>query len=88
MTQGSPLDLLSNISGISKAKMKEIFEEVKANAKKLDECVGPHEFWVVDEATPPLKSEYVCKRCGGRLRAQEHYWYEKGLEHGKRSCTD
>lgn len=63
---------------------KKIWEEVCANAKKLDECVGPHDFSKPDPADSKLPRRYFCTKCGGWLAAVEVIWYKKGLEHGRK----
>jgi hypothetical protein len=60
---------------------RRIYEEVKANHAKLNAC-DRHDFEPVpkypDKPSHPLK-DYVCRRCGGRIDAIAHNWYQRGL---------
>jgi hypothetical protein len=68
---------------ITREDSKRIWEEVKANFAKLDACPR-HEFQPVprypDQPSHPMK-DYVCRRCGGKIDAIAHSWYEKGYQH-------
>lgn len=77
-------EALSRVSGVPREGVMEIWEQVKENRRKLDACDGPHEF---DEQTGSVLSSrktFVCRKCGGALRASEYNWYQKGLEDGKK----
>jgi len=76
------LDALSEVSGLSKAETEKIFETVKANIKRLNECSGPHDFEKVGEG---FRAIYRCKKCAGEISQRDHGWYAKGLDHGKAS---
>lgn len=65
---------------ISPNEVHAIWEEVKRNHKRLDECPGPHEFGPM-LAKPGAK--YTCSKCGGVVDAVARSWYEKGLTHGR-----
>lgn len=80
---GDVVKALSDVSGLRKKEIKQIWENVKANHKRLDECEGPHEFELVGEDRP-LKSKYRCRKCKGELDRINHGWYQRGLEHGKK----
>jgi predicted SprT family Zn-dependent metalloprotease len=75
-------EVLSGISGLPKEEVQQIFEEVKANLKRLDGCKGPHDFEKDGEG---IRAKYRCKKCKGTLDKINYSWYEKGLEHGKAS---
>lgn len=68
-----------------------LWAEVKANAKRLVECAGPHTF-IGDEtdvqSTLPsgekIYRRFVCTKCGGKAGAFDRAWYERGLEHGRK----
>jgi rubrerythrin len=80
------LDVLSGVSGLGKGEAKKIFEEVKENQKRLEGCEAPHEFSLEDPAKP-LRSKWVCRKCGGKVQHGDHHWYALGLAHGKRAGT-
>lgn len=77
------VDQLSEISGISKPEMNAIWEQVKANHKRLDECVGPHVFTREVSRTGKLVRRWACERCGGEIETVDKSWYEMGLKHGR-----
>jgi hypothetical protein len=68
---------------VTRAESKKIWEQVKANHAKLDACEG-HEFSPVakypDRPDHALK-DYVCTKCGGRIDAIAHHWYQMGMKH-------
>jgi len=78
------LDALANVSGLKKKEINQIWEEVKANHKKLRECEGPHEFEKENDGLH-FRAQYRCKKCGGTVRGHEYQWYMEGLRHGKAS---
>lgn len=59
-----------------------IWANVKANAKRLDECRGPHDF---TDASPekPLNKNWICVDCGGTVNTVAKNWYLRGLAHGR-----
>jgi hypothetical protein len=71
------MDVLSKVSGIPQSEIKTIFAEVQANHKRLESCVGPHDF-IKDG------KKFVCLKCNGSIDFVAHSWYQKGLSHGKR----
>jgi hypothetical protein len=79
----TPIEVLSKVSGLSKETMKEIFAEVQANHKRLDSCIGPHEFNPIeDDNSNSLTKKYLCTRCEGIVDFIAFSWYTKGLKHG------
>lgn len=72
-----PVEVLSRVTGLSEADVREVFEEARENAKRLDACWGPHDFGDFE----PGKRDYFCSNCGGRVHATARAWYVKGLEH-------
>jgi hypothetical protein len=76
------IDALSKVSGLSKDTMKEIFAEVQANHKRLDSCIGPHEFNPIEDSSNALTKKYLCTRCKGIVDFIAYSWYSKGLKHG------
>ncbi len=74
---------------ITREDSRRIWEEVKANHAKLDGCAA-HEFRPVpkypNKPEHPLK-DFQCLRCGGRIDAIAHGWYQRGLEHAKSPCS-
>lgn len=61
--------------------VKSIWDSAKKNLETLDACAGPHEWEPI--INPVGIKKFRCKKCGGDLDANEKYWYEKGLAHGK-----
>jgi hypothetical protein len=76
------IDTLSKLTGISKPSMLQIWEEVQANHKRLDECEGPHDFSIKKDPDRKIGSDWICTKCGGRISAPNKTWYERGLAHG------
>ena len=75
------VEILSKISGLPKKEINSIWEDVKVNTKKLEECSGPHDFQP-DTFKKPVRDQ-ICSKCGGKIQASNALWYKKGLEHGK-----
>ena len=73
-------EVLSRVSGLSQEEVKRIWSEVRENQKRLDDCIGPHEFSKLDDK---IDGEFLCSKCGGKIRGHDFSWYQKGLEHGK-----
>lgn len=76
------LDALSSMSGLTKDKIHDIWEGVKANNAKLDECPGPHRF-TIPAGLRKFADDFICEVCGGKVDGVNKVWYEKGLEHGR-----
>lgn len=76
------IDKLSKLTGISKSSMLKIWEEVQANNKRLDACVGPHDFSIKRNPEKKIGSDWICTKCGGRISGHNKQWYEKGLKDG------
>ncbi len=66
---------------INKEHLREIFEEVKENNRKLFNCTGPHKF-VVMGTEEIINKKYRCELCGGTIDAGRKHWYDQGLKHG------
>ena len=63
-----------------------IWEKVRANAKRLESCPGPHEFKPVDDSSPASRiRRQVCSICGGEVDAVNAIWYRHGLEDAKKA---
>jgi len=71
------LDALSKISGLKKERVQKIWDDVKDNQKVLEECERPHDFEQISEK---FGSDYVCKKCGGKVRSIDAKWYKEGLK--------
>jgi hypothetical protein len=63
---------------IDRDDIKRIWDDIKVNHKKLDECIGPHEFGKKDK-----NHKRTCVKCGGRVDFINANWYERGLRDGK-----
>ena len=60
-----------------------IWLQVKANGKRLRECVGPHQFVAMKPGPRRTIPEfYECTRCLGQVDSRHRTWYEEGLRHG------
>jgi hypothetical protein len=75
------IDVLANVSNLSRDDVKRIWESVKANQMLLDSCKAPHDFQPV-ETSGKFVREHKCSKCGGVLEATKALWYVKGLLHG------
>lgn len=72
------IDILSNISNISKSELQTMWQSVKANHEKLNNC-KKHSFKPSDKvATILTKQEYVCINCGGVIDYVKYEWFELG----------
>lgn len=84
----SVIDVLSELSGVTKPDIRAMAELVRANLQKLDNCVGPHEFVPFEMYNPnspkSLIRTYKCVRCEGTLETSKVRWYEIGLKHGEK----
>ena len=77
------IELIYNIYQVMNMDMKksmEIWEEVKANHKKLDNCTS-HDFTEVINKENMARTKYKCTNCGGTVDFIAKHWYEKGREH-------
>jgi hypothetical protein len=72
------LEALSEISGVPRAEVKAIWEDVKANQARLNTCARPHDFRQDEPGT--LRSKWTCALCGGKVTSREARWYILGLE--------
>lgn len=68
------LDTLSKVSGVSRQQVDKIWQGVKENHKKLDNCTL-HQFGKI--GYKPGKA-YKCLNCGGEMRTSDIYMYAKG----------
>jgi len=72
--------VLSRVSGLNEETVLSIWEDAKANKRKLDNC-GFHEFVRSDAG---VIRRYVCKNCGGQADAGFVLAYKQGVAHGHR----
>lgn len=72
--------VLSEVSGLSREMVKELWEEVQANNAKLNACLY-HEF-EQSPKTAMLRSlthqKYICKHCGGEVNYHAYLWHQTG----------
>lgn len=89
METKNSLDVLSSVSGLSKDEMHKIWQEVKANHAKLNEC-DYHEFVLVPGDNSPIltKRKYVCTHCGGVIDGMAHKWHEQGRKPKPQSLNE
>jgi hypothetical protein len=77
------------ISGLSKAEVRCIWENAKANIRRLDACPGPHVFVVrPEDAAKPLTARHVCSVCHGEVSASDRRWYERGVADGRKAVDE
>lgn len=71
------LAVMSEVSGLSRATMAEIWDEVKANQAKLSAC-PVHVF------SPAVAGsrKRICSACGGWVSVTDAGWYERGFRAG------
>lgn len=80
----SSIEELLEFARVDKETVQQIWKDVKANQKRLDDCKGPHNFRPIHEDGKKLVRDYRCSKCGGKIDAIHKIWYCKGLEHGKK----
>jgi hypothetical protein len=64
--------------GINKEEQMKIFEEVRENRRKQENC-SLHDF---EKESDKLGSKYICKNCGCRVDSNFVTAYQQGLKHG------
>jgi|WetSurMetagenome_2_1015567.scaffolds.fasta_scaffold30422_3 hypothetical protein len=62
---------------------EECLKKALANQDVLNSC-QMHEF--VEAEPGKFCGDYVCSRCGGRVKMVEAYWYQRGLEHAAQNA--
>lgn len=66
---------------IDKAFSQKLFEEIEANAAKLNGC-NLHEFLPLKrDDVKQLFPRYRCANCGGEVDSQAAHWYNLGKKH-------
>jgi hypothetical protein len=65
--------------------MMKLWAEVQANYKRLEGCVGPHDF----VSTTPKEvvrthERYACLKCKGEVDSHTHHLYKLRMKHGGR----
>lgn len=71
-------EALSEVSGLSTEKIREIAKDVAKNNAILKDC--PLHNFVKQEGS---RRKYVCTNCKGVVESIHRTWYENGLRHGK-----
>jgi hypothetical protein len=77
----STLRQVSDLIGLQPGVMSKIWEEVKANHAKLEQCKG-HDFSRPYKQRGELVTDWMCSKCGGHVDTSHKRWYELGLKHG------
>lgn len=77
----SAIDVISRVTGLSKETMQDIWTQVRANRKLLDECKG-HDFSLPFDKRGEMVVKWKCSKCGGTVDTSDKRWYEAGLKHG------
>lgn len=73
------LDTIGAATGLSRAAMLGIWEEVKVNGAKLASCPR-HDFQSEDPGR--LGAKWRCAACGGHVSGSDANWYNTGRRHG------
>lgn len=73
--------VMSDLTGLAPGEITSLFEQVKANAKRLDACPR-HEFEPMAQAASTARKRYRCKHCGGEVDSHAHRWHEIGRKSG------
>ena len=82
--------------GIPSRETDQILVQVRDNTAKLEGCPGPHDFSIaLDRHTKqpisnptPIQSfacKWQCSKCGGYVDGINKIWYNRGLNHSKKS---
>lgn len=72
-------------------EIKAIGASIKLNAKRLDECVGPHVFasFIGTNFMGFTNDRHVrCDTCKGEIDRDALRWYLRGLTHGRAGASD
>lgn len=77
-------DVFGKVTGLGREAVMGIWEEVKANAAKLEACPGPHAFERIEGRPTP---RYACRLCSGEVTGTDKAWYERGLAHARSAAT-
>lgn len=80
-TGRTAVDVISEVTGLSKSTMQEIWAAVKANHALLDTCKG-HDFSLPFEKRGQMTTKWKCTKCQGVVDTLAKRWYETGLKHG------
>lgn len=73
------VDKLSEVTGLHRTDLLDLWESVKANSAKLDSCAR-HDF-VQIEPERAIGGRYRCARCNGEADSVAVRWYRDGLLH-------
>jgi len=73
------LKTLEAVTGIDRARMTTLWEEVKENGRKLNSCAR-HDFAKI-EPIVTMNQKYQCIHCLGTIDGIAHSWYSKGRAH-------
>ncbi len=74
------LDKFARATGISKAEILAMADQIRANFDTLAACKG-HEF-EPEEFGAALRKKYKCRVCGGYVESIAYRWYNLGRAHG------
>jgi hypothetical protein len=69
---------------LSREELLKMWEEVKANQKRLEGCVGPHDFVLASTTGTRHDEKHRCLKCDGVVDWSTCTWYKLGLKHGGR----
>lgn len=75
------LGVMADLTNRPRADMVSLWEEVKANHAKLQDCQR-HDF-VWPAGTVPMNAKVICRACTGWVSPSDARWYELGLAHAR-----
>lgn len=79
----SGLAAIAGFTKLSEPQLREIWDEVQENARRLDLCRG-HDFSVqLDADKARVRPRWQCRFCEGTVDGTAKLWYERGLAHGR-----
>lgn len=74
-------DQISQVFGLSRDELFNIWKDVKLNSAKLQAC-KLHDFQPMGPAKI-LGQKYICRNCLGTVDSQAKAWYDDGLAHAR-----
>lgn len=88
------VETISKVTGMSKPEVDSVFQEVKANQRKLESCIRPHDFSIcldrrtkqpIDNPTPQqhFGAKWQCSKCDGIVDSIHKINYNQGLKDAK-----
>lgn len=64
-------------------KANEMWSRVQENRKRMDACVGPHDFSIDLLPERTFGKRWRCTLCGAEIDGVDKSYYERGVAHGR-----